>query len=824
MCRFSMGTAVHLVLLVFYIVGVKSESGRIIFPDQKEERSGSVKFVENAIQPLGRSINFPIGTVKFGCGPHETCTNFFSCLQEYERTDAFLKEHKGVRAQCRLSDGTTGVCCPERRDSNPIIKVIKGDILNSPSAPGSSIKFTADELKVSSVAASSVVKKELEREKTLFENDVSVKKGTPSFGQFQFFKTTSEAIQLSQGALKVIEASRQLQQQRSELSEEETAQSLQSVSFRPVLKDVCPPQLFCAPSKYRTIDGSCNNLINTRWGKSLTILQRISNPDFKDGVWAPRKAKNGKDLPSARFVSANVFGDFNNPHKDITLMVMQWGQFIDHDLTHVPIFTFQNGSGIECCTLDGKAIPENLRHSQCYPIEIPSNDPFYSKFGRKCMNFVRSLIGTRPDCTFGYAEQLNQLTHWLDGSMVYGSTKVVAVALRSFRNGRLFVTNSNGREMLPTKPAANKEHAKADECLADVCFTAGDGRVNEQPMLTAIHTVFVREHNRVADELAKLNPHWSDEVLYHEARRIVIAEIQHITYKEWLPIILGKDYMKTFKLDPLPSGYFSDYDPSINPTITNEFAAAAFRMGHSLIQGHIHMIDRRNDHTVTLSQMFNDPSFMMNPGQVDSLLRGLLEESSQNFDSSITQELTTKLFRGSSAYGFDLAALNIQRGRDHGIPGYNTYRNVCGMKKAKTFEDLSDVFTIQMIRALKRLYRDVDDIDLFVGGIAEMPQTGSLLGPTFLCLVGDQFARLRRGDRFFYDIGGQSHSFTQAQLNQLRRSSLARILCDNSDGELTSLQPDVFKAAAGSNGRVPCSSETIPVVNLTSWKNEKLIS
>ena len=113
----------------------------------------------------------------------------------------------------------------------------------------------------------------------------------------------------------------------------------------------------------------------------------------------------------------------------------------------------------------------------------------------------------------------------------------------------------------------------------------GDSRSNEQPGLTVYHTVWVREHNRLARHLAYLNPHWDDERLYQEARRIVIAENQHVTYNEWLPLVLGADYMAELEILPLTYGYNNKYDASVNPAILNSFASAAFRFGHSLIQG-----------------------------------------------------------------------------------------------------------------------------------------------------------------------------------------------------------------------------------------------
>ena len=92
---------------------------------------------------------------------------------------------------------------------------------------------------------------------------------------------------------------------------------------------------------------------------------------------------------------------------------------------------------------------------------------------------------------------------------------------------------------------------------------------------------------RITKVLERQNPNWNDEKLYQEARRIVIAQLQHITYNEWLPIILGNKYMEKWNMHPKESGYSEGYDPTVNPTITNVFGTAAFRFGHSLIQGQI---------------------------------------------------------------------------------------------------------------------------------------------------------------------------------------------------------------------------------------------
>jgi peroxidase len=342
--------------------------------------------------------------------------------------------------------------------------------------------------------------------------------------------------------------------------------------------------------------------------------------------------------------------------------------------------------------------------------------------------------------------------------------------------------------------------------------------VNEQPNLSVLHTVFLREHNRVAEELQGRNPRWSDERVFQEAKRFVNAEYQHIVYNEWLPLVLGEQFMNTYGLFPLSSGYSTDYDTSFDPRITNEFATAAFRFGHSLIPNIINVYSRVGGElnpSFNLRQAFNKPQLLRLPGMVDGLIAGLTKDNSQRFDSGFAEDVTNNLFNGRQS-GLDLVALNLQRGRDHGIAGYNHYREVCGLGRATAFSQLSRQMSVQRTEELAATYASVDDIDLFMGLVSERPRAGALVGPTTLCLVGDQFARLKKGDRYYYETGGQAGSLRPAQLAEVRRASMARILCDNSG--VSQLQPLAFQLPSRANPLVACQAGgPIPRPSLRGW-------
>jgi len=564
----------------------------------------------------------------------------------------------------------------------------------------------------------------------------------------------------------------------------------------------------CSARLYRTADGSCNNLREARYGKSDTALNRILLPEYANGIDTPRRGTNGGPLPTSRLVSTSLAKDFNNEDQRYSYLSMTFGQFVDHDITHSPILKNGNNQDIDCCSSSASTDFQSF----CSPIDIPRNDPFFQ--GRStCMNLVRSTPAPALDCSVRYREQVNQLTHWLDSSQIYGSTNQEQRSIRTGRGGRLQTGSGpdNGRQILPSD---NQESS-----CTGTCFKAGDGRVNENPNLSVLHTIFLREHNRVADQLSRLNPGWSDEKIFQEAKRFVNAEYQHIIYNEWLPVVIGKQYMNLYGLFPLSSGYSNDYDTSFDPRITNEFSTAAFRFGHSLIPGIINVyntVGRNINPTFQLKNAFNKPELLRLTGMFDGLVAGLTRDPIQKFDSGFVDDVTNNLFDGDRN-GMDLVALNIQRGRDHGLAGYNKYRDICGLGRASSFSDLSRQMSLRRTQELQQLYTNVDDIDLFVGLFSERPANGALVGPTTLCIIGDQFARLKKGDRYFYDLDRQSGSFSSSQLQEIRKASMSRILCDNSG--VSQLQPLAFQVPANFNPILSCDSlNTIPRPDLRPWQ------
>ncbi|XP_050297989.1 peroxidasin homolog isoform X2 [Anthonomus grandis grandis] len=608
---------------------------------------------------------------------------------------------------------------------------------------------------------------------------------------------------------------------------DDISEGLQNVDISSILPGhILEPQLQCEDNEpcdpaypYRSYSGYCNNLKNPKYGNALTTFNRLLPSAYDDGISKPRRVGvTGVLLPNPRLISRTIHADISNLHKRYTLMVMQFAQFIDHDLTFTPIHKGFDESIPSCRSCDS---PVTV-HPECDPIPIPPGDSHYPEFnittGKPiCLPFMRSLPGQKQ---LGPREQVNMNTAFLDGSMVYGSSRCTVHKLKGL-NGKMNVTihpKGNNKDLLPRE---NNSECRSDSGL---CFYAGDGRASEQPGLTMIHTLYVREHNRVMEGLQKVNPHWNEEKIFEQARKIVIGGIQHVVYNEFLPRILGWNAVNLYGLKLLPQGYYKDYNPSCNPSIFSEFGAAAFRIGHSLLRPHIPRLDDNYqivDPPLLLRDFFFNTDYMMNEGLMDQMARGLVSTPMETLDQFITGEITNHLFEDKKIpfSGVDLIALNIKRARDHGIPSYNNYRALCNLKRATTFEDLAREIPMEVIQRLKALYPTVDDIDLFPGGMSERPLQGGIVGPTFGCIIAIQFRQLRKCDRFWYENEDPIVRFSEAQLAEMRKITLAKILCDNMDA-YSDIQRAAFELPSNFlNPRVPCNS--LPTIDFNAWRESR---
>jgi hypothetical protein len=486
--------------------------------------------------------------------------------------------------------------------------------------------------------------------------------------------------------------------------------------------------------EYRSIDGSNNNIKYPNWGKPGIPLIRIARTS-KD----PNKP-NPRDISNIVLVQASK--TYNA--KSATDHFWVWGQFLDHDIVLTP--TNPNDK------LD---------------IAVPQGDPYFdpSMTGTVAIPFERSQRVN--------GQQINIQSSFVDASNVYGSNASRASALRT----------NDGSGKLKTRYLDLPEynllgHPNAPDTSRSY-YLAGDVRANVQPLLTAYHAIWVREHNRLVSKMSYDNPSVDGETLYQEARRRVIALNQIITYNEFMPLLLGKD-----GLNP-----YTGYKPHVNPGIINEFATAGYRLGHSLVPSELLRLDSNlkpiSKGHLKLKDAFFNPKLLAKGNSIEPLMRGAAVQICENLDAKVVNDLRNHLFGNPGDGGMDLGALNIQRGRDHGLPSYNDMREDLGLSRKKSFKEItSDVETTSR---LTKIYKNIDEIDAWVGGLSEDPHAGSMLGELFFHLCKTQFEVIRDGDRFWYQ--GQ---FDQDELKELESTTWADVIRRNTSIK-DEIQDEIFK-------------------------------
>lgn len=451
---------------------------------------------------------------------------------------------------------------------------------------------------------------------------------------------------------------------------------------------------FTPLSEVRTLDGTANNRSQPALGQANTAYSRVAPVNYADGVGAIA------DGPDARYVSNRIFNDSNQnlfSENGVTQWGGYWGQFIDHT------FGLRDGS------------------DEAYPIGFDANDPledFQNDPGTIPFQRSAAVPGTGTDAP---REQLNSISSYIDGWAVYGGDEARLEWLREGHvDGDL---SNNSARLLMDDGYLPRADARGDAASAPTmelqgalratpakAVVTGDVRANENIGLTAIQTLFVREHNRIVDALPR---YMDEEIKFQIARKIIAAEQQYITYNEFLPA-MGVD------LDP-----YQGYDATVDPTLSNEFATTGYR-AHSLIHGEFELetdasryssetladfeamgveveVDRDEvELAVPLNVAFGNPDLVPELG-LEGILAAMAGEAQYKNDEQIDNQLRSVLFQIPTGSGEldgeglpesfatvnDLGALDIIRARDHGIPLYNDLREAYGLDRVESFTDIT---------------------------------------------------------------------------------------------------------------------------------------
>jgi hypothetical protein len=495
------------------------------------------------------------------------------------------------------------------------------------------------------------------------------------------------------------------------------------------------------------------NTANQNLTRPNTISSMIFNPiDFNTIDFNAIPA--GSNRGSARQVSDLIL-DTNQSITDPcgrTDFIWAWAEFIDHDLEHV----------------------NAAQPSEPFNIPVPPNDPNFTP--ESFLPYLRSQFD--PNST--PRQQINSTTSWLDASMIYGHNIVDNNSLRTFTGGRLKVSSSANGDLLPL----NDTNTVSDANL----FLSGDDRTNQMVTTIALQTLFVREHNRLCGLIEANEPNWSDDQIFQKARHIVSAEIQVITYKEFLPAFLRGGT----QLSAYPG-----YEPNVNPAIAQEFAFGAFPIYLSGVSPQLAIRDANTDTNsptdtnLPFAQALFNPQYVQTNG-IDSILRGLSVQTQQRIDSLIISALRNN-FNGN-----DLAAIKIQRGRDHGLESYNAMRSSLGFTPITSFSQLSTDPNVQA--NFQNMYQNVNNIDPWVGFLAEYNVTAADINDANITdnnniiaaklsrrIIRQQFERLRNADRFWYTIDPNLNTTDRAFITSL---TLADVIQNNT--AVTNLRSNVF--------------------------------
>ncbi|XP_018521934.2 LOW QUALITY PROTEIN: dual oxidase 1 [Lates calcarifer] len=526
-------------------------------------------------------------------------------------------------------------------------------------------------------------------------------------------------------------------------------------------------------------DGWYNSLGYPRRGAVGSHLMRLVPAHYWDGVYQPVQQPL---LPNPRRLSSLLTqGPSGLPStRNLTVLSLFFGY-------HVAFEIFD--SRTPGCPPEFMNIP------------VPKGDPVFdpTATGEVLLPFQRGPwdkeSGQSPS---NPRTQVNLVTAWIDGSSIYGPSTSWADSLRSFSRG--LMTSGSEWNMPKEGGGRNLMWSAADPSTGergpDGLYELGNAWANENMFTAAEGIIWFRYHNYVASKLHEEHPGWSDEKLFQNARKTVVATFQSIALYEWLP-----GFLKDKKLPPYP-GYQKFIDPGISP----EFQAAAVRFGITMAPPGVYMRNRTcHFRKITNVDGSSSPAMRLcnsfwkrqrlnvkTSQDVDDLLMGMASQIAEREDNIVVEDLRDYMYGPLRFTRTDLVAITIQRGRDFGLRSYTEVRKALDLPPVKTFEDINpelNNINPQLLHDVAELYnRDVSKLELFPGGLLESLDGP---GPVFSAIILDQFERIRNGDRFWFE-NKQNGLFTDEEIQTIRNMTFHDILVAVTSAEANDIQTNVF--------------------------------
>ena len=364
-------------------------------------------------------------------------------------------------------------------------------------------------------------------------------------------------------------------------------------------------------------------------------------------------------------------------------------------------------------------------------------------------------------------DQVNVVTSYIDLSQVYGESPEKGLALRSLVGGKLKVGPGN----LPPRGCAkmgvgmsNPIHGVENNQL----FCVGDVRGNENIMLIVFHTLFVREHNRLAAELEAEHPEWSDDELFFKARALNIAAYQQITFYEYSRAIMGDKIFNDL------IGAYEGHDATARPVVSAEFAQGVYRFTHGQIPEKVlEMVTPSSPKERSLGEFFFVPNELASRG-VDPFLHGMLLYPAHEVDGAYAPTLL---------HFPHLGALDCMRVRDLGLATFEKAREYYGIT--------TPITTVPRKLALLNQY-PAGHTDLWAGGMVEEHEVGASFGPVFNAIYAQQMRSLRDGDPLWFESPGYD-MLTAEERMAAKETTLAMIIRRNSGIPSDLIPDDAFK-------------------------------
>ncbi|XP_063375010.1 peroxidase-like [Cydia amplana] len=570
----------------------------------------------------------------------------------------------------------------------------------------------------------------------------------------------------------------------------------------------------CDPNEGRRLDGSCNNLQQPSRGAGRTPFKRVLPPHYGRG-FEPRPAHTGDPLPQSRRVRTTLLASGIRPDHTFTQLATHFFVFVASDVVNVQDTINYILWKPYCCLPKGKSDPI------CTPITIPNDDPVHRFSDLRCLNLTRPISYQLSGCLINGTtpERINAATPLFDLSILYGSTTKSALEKGRMFSGGLLKFELENNRVWPPRTRTLPNLCLLNEAPHETrCHNTPEDGINTLFGINIVSIWFWRNHNRIASELAVINPCWNDDKLFYTARDINIATCVQIFYYEFLPILLGWDnLMKDSVLAPNP-GFRDVYNSNVMPQITLEFPYI-LRWAHLMQEGRLKMYDQGGNYLkqIPVVNLTLRTGYLAIDDNIDHMTQGSFRQASGKVDYVIDPDMADVVLGGHQRAS-DVATSDLTKGRYFGFPSYIKYREYCSGSREtfNSFDDFSDLIDADKLELLKDLYKDIHDIELMAGVWVEKPVRGGYAPPTFYCLMVDQLIRSMVSDRHWYERPNRPNAFSSRQLQEIRKATISQLLCDVGD-KVTQIQRHGFIRASPTDKMIFCKD--IVKIDLKAWRD-----